>query len=369
MDSRTQQSSKAATVEARAPSAVKNPTSSLLSIRKVAKTFGKHAVLRDISLEIAAGEFLTILGESGSGKTTLLRIIAGFEHPTSGEVWMNSDRLDLLPPYKRRVNTVFQSYALFPHLTVEENVAYGPRVAGVPSSEIRPRVEEALAQVRMQAFAKYKPSKISGGQQQRVALARALVNRPQLLLLDEPLSALDANLRRQMQMELKALQREVGITFVFVTHDQEEAMVMSDRIALLRAGELEQVAPPDEIYNRPATSYAAQFIGHTNLLRAEVRGGTARCSVLSWPATAPDGSALFSLRPECIRPAGTNPNAVKFHARVINHSFHGASELVHAQTSSAQTLTVRSAQRGVLRGEVELEFDPQDAVPVRESEK
>jgi ABC-type Fe3+/spermidine/putrescine transport system ATPase subunit len=353
----------------RAFSRAQNSNSSLLSIRMIAKTFGKHAVLRDISLDVAGGEFLTILGESGSGKTTLLRIIAGFERPTSGEVWMSDERLDLLPPYKRRVNTVFQSYALFPHLTVEENVAYGPRAAGMSSAEIRPRVEEALAKVRMQAFAKYKPSRISGGQQQRVALARALVNRPQLLLLDEPLSALDANLRRQMQMELKTLQREVGIAFVFVTHDQEEAMVMSDRIALLRAGDLEQVAPPDEIYNRPATSYAAQFIGHTNLLRAELRGGTARCGVLSWPAAAQDGSELFSLRPECIRPAGTDPNAAKFHARVINHSFHGASELVHVQTSDAQTLIARISQRGVLRGEVQLEFDPEDAIPVRESEK
>src|SRR3954468_19014483 len=170
MDSKAEQGLKAvANVGTRA----QNPTTSLLSIRKVAKAFGKHAVLRDISLEVAAGEFLTILGESGSGKTKLLRIIAGFDHPTSGEVWMNSERLDLLPPYKRRVNTVFQSYALFPHLTVEENVAYGPRVAGVSSNEIQTRVEEALAKVRMQSFAKYKPSKISGGQQQRVALARA----------------------------------------------------------------------------------------------------------------------------------------------------------------------------------------------------
>src|SRR5579859_1909803 len=160
----------------------------------------------------------------------------------------------------------------------------------------------------MTAHAKAKPSKISGGQQQRVALARALVNRPQLLLLDEPLSALDANLRRQMQMELKALQREVGITFIFVTHDQEEAMVMSDRIALLRSGELEQVAPPDEIYNRPATSYTAQFIGRTNLLRAEVKNGLACSGSISWPVSAPDGSSLFSLRPECIHPAGRSPS-------------------------------------------------------------
>jgi spermidine/putrescine transport system ATP-binding protein len=352
---------------ARAHSPVQNPSSSLLSVRHVAKSFGRHRVLRDISLEVAAGEFLTILGESGSGKTTLLRIIAGFEHPTSGEVWMSGARLDLLPPYKRRVNTVFQSYALFPHLTVEENVAYGPRVAGLPSSETRTRVDEALAKVRMQAFAKYKPSKISGGQQQRVALARALVNRPQLLLLDEPLSALDANLRRQMQMELKALQREVGITFIFVTHDQEEAMVMSDRIALLRAGELEQVAAPDEIYSRPATSYTAQFIGHTNLLRAEVRSGMARTGALSWPTQAPDGNASFSLRPECIRLPNSGQNGVKFRALVVDYSFHGASELVRAQTSDGQTFTVRCAHRGMLRGEVELEFSPHDAIPVRDS--
>jgi ABC-type Fe3+/spermidine/putrescine transport system ATPase subunit len=341
------------------------PASSLLSIRAIAKQFGRHKVLRDISLEVAEGEFLTILGESGSGKTTLLRIIAGFEQPSSGEVWMQGERLDVLPPYKRRVNTVFQSYALFPHLTVEENVAYGPRVAKASSDQIRLRVDEALAKVRMQAFAKHKPSQISGGQQQRVALARALVNRPQLLLLDEPLSALDANLRRQMQVELKALQRDVGITFVFVTHDQEEAMVMSDRIALLRAGELEQVAPPDEIYSRPATSYAAQFIGDTNLLTADVHSGIASCGSLSWAVQAPDGSQLFSLRPECIRPAAGSEPAVRFRARVLDQSFHGASELVRVETGSNQILTVRTADRGALRGEVELQFDAADAVPVR----
>jgi spermidine/putrescine transport system ATP-binding protein len=369
MLSKPEQGSKATTVEARASSPVQSATSSLLSIRNVAKSFGKHTVLCDISLEVGAGEFLTILGESGSGKTTLLRIIAGFEHPTSGEVWMSGERLDLLPPYKRRVNTVFQSYALFPHLTVEENVAYGPSVVGVPSAQVRTRVAEALAKVRMQAFAKYKPSKISGGQQQRVALARALVNRPQVLLLDEPLSALDANLRRQMQMELKALQREVGITFIFVTHDQDEAMVMSDRIALLRAGQLEQVAPPDEIYDRPTTSYTAQFIGQTSLLRAEVRGGMAHAGALTWPTQAPEGAALFSLRPECIRAASAASDAVKFRARVLDHSFHGASEVVRVQASDELELSVRSSQRGTLRGEVELEFSPCDAVPVRDSEK
>jgi ABC-type Fe3+/spermidine/putrescine transport system ATPase subunit len=256
-------------------------------------------------------------------------------------------------------------------LTVEENVAYGPRVAKLPPEDIKSRVAESLAKVRMEAFAKYKPSKISGGQQQRVALARALVNRPRLLLLDEPLSALDANLRRQMQVELKALQREVGITFIFVTHDQEEAMVMSDSIALLHAGELEQVAPPDDIYSHPATAYAAQFIGHTNLLQAEISNGTARSAELSWPVNLPDGATSFSLRPECIRRA-QSPDAtgvVRFRARVLDHAFHGASELVRVQVGQSQILTVRTADRGALRGEVELEFDPKNAVPVRSANK
>ncbi|HUK47997.1 MAG TPA: ABC transporter ATP-binding protein [Terriglobales bacterium] len=351
----------------RASTPVQDAVRPLLQVKNIAKSFSKRPVLNDISLEVAAGEFLTVLGESGSGKTTLLRIIAGFEQPTSGQVLMNGERLDPSPPHKRRVNTVFQSYALFPHLSVEENVGYGPRVAGVPATEVKSRVDEALAKVRMQPFAKYKPAKISGGQQQRVALARALVNRPQLLLLDEPLSALDANLRRQMQIELKALQREVGITFIFVTHDQEEAMVMSDRIALLRAGELEQVAAPDEIYSRPATSYAAQFIGHTNLLKTEVQNGIARSGSISWPANAPEGSTLISLRPECIRPVSSDPSAVKFRARAIDHSFHGASELVRVETADGQVLSIRSNQRGLLRGEIDLEFSPDDAVPVRDS--
>ena len=202
---------------------------------------------------------------------------------------MGGERLDRLPPYKRRVNTVFQHYALFPHLNVEENVGYGLRVEKQSPAEIASRVEQALARVKMTVHAKAKPSKISGGQQQRVALARALVKRPQRLLLDEPLSALDANLRRQMQVELKSLQREVGIAFVLVTHDQEEAMVMSDRVALLRMGELEQVATPREIYSRPVTAYTAQFIGHTNLLRTDVRGGVVRCHSLSSVSAATGG--------------------------------------------------------------------------------
>jgi len=340
----------------------------LLSIRNVAKTFGRNVVLRDVSLEIAEGEFLTILGESGSGKTTLLRIVAGFESATSGELWMGSERLDAQPPYRRRVNTVFQHYALFPHLTVEENVAYGLRVAKRPDAEITQRVAEALDKVKMSAHAKKKPSKISGGQQQRVALARALVNRPQLLLLDEPLSALDANLRRQMQVELKSLQREVGIAFVFVTHDQEEAMVMSDRIALLRSGELEQVATPREIYSRPATAYVAQFIGHTNLLRASVQNRVARCGALSWTASLPDGPAVFSLRPEHIRLSGETeaPGTIRIRGRVLTQAFHGATELIRVECADGLVLTARTAS-AVPAERIELEFSPVDAVPVRES--
>lgn len=343
----------------------------LLSIRKVAKSFGKTPVLRDISLDIAEGEFLTVLGESGSGKTTLLRIIAGFESANSGEILMEGERLNLLPPYRRRVNTVFQHYALFPHLTVAENVGYGLRVARLANDEIATRVAQALAMVKMTAYAASKPSQISGGQQQRIALARALVNRPRLLLLDEPLSALDANLRRQMQVELKSLQREVGISFVFVTHDQEEAMVMSDRIALLRRGELEQVASPREIYSRPATAYTAQFIGHTNLLRAEVRAGVARCHSLSWPVALPDSAALFSLRPENIRlaRAAGESNTVRFRGTIRQQAFHGATELLQIECAHGLTLSVSMASRDNREGELELEFSPADAVPIRDSEE
>jgi ABC-type Fe3+/spermidine/putrescine transport system ATPase subunit len=342
----------------------------LLSIRNVAKRFGKNVVLRDISLEVAEGEFLTILGESGSGKTTLLRIIAGFETASAGEVWMGDERLDRQPPYRRRVNTVFQHYALFPHLTVEQNVAYGLRVARRPEAEVVSRVEEALGKVKMSAYAKSKPSKISGGQQQRVALARALVNRPRLLLLDEPLSALDANLRRQMQVELKSLQREVGISFIFVTHDQEEAMVMSDRIALLRSGELEQVATPREIYGRPATAYAAQFIGHTNLLRGEVRGGMVRCGSLAWSTSLPDGPALFSLRPENVRLVDGNTamaGSIRVRGTVRHQAFHGATELIRVESSDGLVLVVRTPGSGGALDDVQLEFSSADAVLVRES--
>ena len=343
--------------------------SALLEVRAVAKRFGTREVLKSLSLDIVAGEFLTLLGESGSGKTTLLRLIAGFEQPSSGEIWMSGERLDTLPAYKRRVNTVFQHYALFPHLSVRDNVAYGLRVKNAPKNEIGGRVHEALRMVKMKEFADARPSKLSGGQQQRVALARALINRPQLLLLDEPLSALDANLRKQMQSELKALQREVGITFLFVTHDQEEAMALSDRIALLRDGALEQIAAPREIYANPATAYTAQFIGQTNLLRGDVRSGVATCGPLRWQTSEADGAALYSLRPEAVHLAADGTSSVtsaRFRGVIRQQIYGGSSELLEIDCSGAQTLRARIPARGPLSGEHEFAFCAADAIRVRE---
>jgi ABC-type Fe3+/spermidine/putrescine transport system ATPase subunit len=341
----------------------------LLDVRSVAKSFGETEVLKNISLQIGAGEFLTLLGESGSGKTTLLRLIAGFEQPTSGEIWMSDERLDSLPPHKRRVNTVFQNYALFPHLNVRENVAYGLRVKTTPKAEIGGRVADALRMVKMGDFAEARPSTLSGGQQQRIALARALINRPQLLLLDEPLSALDANLRKQMQSELKALQRAIGIAFLFVTHDQGEAMALSDRIALLRNGALEQVASPREIYLQPASAYVAQFIGETNLLRAEVRDAVARWGSLQWKTMQAGGSALFSLRPEAIhfaKDAPHTPNGVRFRATISRQTYGGSTETLEIDCGDNRFLRVRIRASGPLAGEHEFIFSAGDAVSVKE---
>ena len=341
------------------------PGATLLEVRAISKRFGPREVLKSLSLEIAAGEFLTLLGESGSGKTTLLRLIAGFEQPTAGEIWMHGTRLDTLPPYKRRVNTVFQQYALFPHLNVSENVAYGLHAANTPRNEIAARVADALAMVRMQEYASTKPTKLSGGQQQRVALARALVNRPELLLLDEPLSALDANLRKEMQSELKSLQREVGITFLFVTHDQEEAMALSDRIALLRNGALEQVASPREIYAHPATAYTAQFIGQTNLLRAIVREGFADCGAFQFPCAKPDGSVLFSLRPEAIalaRNSSHSADAVRFSAAIHQQIYSGATELLELETATGTLLRARIPSSAPIAGTQDFVFSASDAI-------
>lgn len=323
--------------------------SPLLSLQNISKRFGGTAVLQNVSLEITNSEFLTILGESGSGKTTLLRIIAGFEQADTGEVHMDQQRIDLLPANKRRLNTVFQNYALFPHLTVFENVAYGLRARGVPSGELASRVTQTLTQMKMAEFAKRRPAQLSGGQQQRVALARALVNRPALLLLDEPLSALDAGLRRDMQLELKSLQRETGIAFVLVTHDQEEAMTLSDRIAILRHGRIEQLDTPRSIYNAPRTVYVASFIGNANLL--------------------PDGAVTYAVRPENIRivsSSQTKDNGGKRLQGTVRKSiFAGATELLDVECADGLLLTVRVPSGSAYGASVLLEIAQDHMIPVQ----
>jgi len=244
----------------------------LLQLTGVKKSYDQTEVLKDITLDIKHGEFLTLLGPSGCGKTTLLRLIAGFEQPSVGKIQLDGMQMAGLPADKRPVNTVFQQYALFPHMTVAQNVAYGLKIKKVPKAEIQTRVREMLAMVQMEHLANRRPQDLSGGQQQRVAIARAVINRPKLLLLDEPLSALDHKLRLQMQSELKRLQRELGITFVFVTHDQEEALSMSDRIAVMKDGRFQQIGTPIEIYETPANLFTAKFIGEANLFQAEVHG-------------------------------------------------------------------------------------------------
>ena len=261
----------------------------LIEIRNLAKSFGSVRAVDGVDLDINAGEFLTLLGPSGSGKTTVLRMIAGFETPDSGSIKLNNIDITYLPPYERDVNTVFQDYALFPHMDVASNIEYGLRVKGIDKKERRTKALEALEQVRLSGYEKRKPSQLSGGQRQRVALARALVNRPSVLLLDEPLGALDLKLRQQMQLELKELQREVGITFIFVTHDQEEALTMSDRIAVFENGKIQQLDKPSTIYEKPNNKFVAGFVGISNLI-----SGSAALEILGEAGT-------FTVRPEKIQ--------------------------------------------------------------------
>ena len=238
-----------------------------LELKEIKKSFTEgEAVLDNISLEISKGEFITLLGSSGCGKTTTLRIIAGLEQPDAGSVWLDGREVTGLEPNQRDVNTVFQNYALFPHMNVAENIGYGLKLKKVPKSEIKKKVSQMLELVQLEGYEKRKPSELSGGQKQRVAIARALVNNPKVLLLDEPLGALDLQLRRAMQIELKHLQKKLGITFIYITHDQEEAINMSDRIAVMKDGRIEQIGTPDEIYNHPKTSYVATFVGNANIL-------------------------------------------------------------------------------------------------------
>lgn len=268
----------------------------LIEIRNLAKSFGAVKAVDGVDLDINPGEFLTLLGPSGSGKTTVLRMIAGFETPDSGSVKLNGKDITYLPPYERDVNTVFQDYALFPHMDVISNIEYGLRVKGVEKSERSKKALAALAQVQLSGYERRKPSQLSGGQRQRVALARALVNRPAVLLLDEPLGALDLKLRQQMQIELKQLQREVGITFIFVTHDQEEALTMSDRIAVFDRGKIQQIDKPSAIYERPKNTFVADFVGVSNLI-----SGNAAQVILGKTGT-------YTVRPEKITLGDVNGN-------------------------------------------------------------
>src|SRR6476659_8525546 len=289
----------------------------ILELHGLTKRFGDFAAVDDLSLDIAAGEFLTLLGASGSGKTTTLRMIAGFEPPTSGEILMTGTPIAALPPFKRDINTVFQHYALFPHMSVRENIAYGLRMRRVPAAEREERVSQALAMVKLDQLGARSPRQLSGGQQQRVALARALINQPRLLLLDEPLGALDLKLRKEMQLELKHLQVRLGITFVYVTHDQEEALTMSDRIVLMRQGRIEQVGTPRDLYDRPVSRYVADFIGETNILTGTVVQEGPHPVVLKHEETLLSGwsdaalpigaSAWLSVRPEAVHIAIDHP--------------------------------------------------------------
>jgi putative spermidine/putrescine transport system ATP-binding protein len=245
-------------------------TTPAVRLEAVRKMYGEVTAVADIDLDIATGEFFSMLGPSGSGKTTTLRMIAGFELPTAGRVLLDGQDVSRLPPYDRDVNTVFQDYALFPHMTVAENVGYGLMIRKVRKDERRSRVDDALRMVRLEGYGARKPGQLSGGQRQRVALARAIVNRPRVLLLDEPLGALDLKLRQQMQLELKAIQSQLGITFIYVTHDQDEALAMSDRIAIFDRGRIEQIGTPAEVYERPATAFVAGFVGTSNVLEGPV---------------------------------------------------------------------------------------------------
>ena len=241
-----------------------------IRFEKVSRYFGDVKAVDTVDLQIQDGEFFSMLGPSGSGKTTCLRMIAGFDRPTSGQIFLFGQEVSNLPPFERDVNTVFQDYALFPHMTIEDNVAYGLMIKGMPKAERMKRVDEMLDLVRLPGFGYRKPSQLSGGQRQRVALARALINHPKVLLLDEPLGALDLKLRQQMQVELKSIQKRVGITFIFVTHDQEEALTMSDRIAVFNEGKIEQVGMPSDVYEKPATPFVAGFVGTSNLISGDV---------------------------------------------------------------------------------------------------
>src|SRR4051794_22532474 len=279
----------------------RDPGAADVRLTALFKRYGAAAAVDGVDLEIARGEFFTMLGPSGSGKTTTLRLIAGFERADAGTVELGGRDVTGLPPYARDVNTVFQDYALFPHMRVGENVEYGLRIKKVPRAQRRSRAAAALEMVRLGGYEDRKPSQLSGGQRQRVALARAIVNRPQVLLLDEPLGALDLKLRQEMQVELKAIQRDVGITFVYVTHDQEEALTMSDRLAVFNAGRIEQVGPPAEVYEHPASTFIAGFVGISNVLERDGRRFTVRPEKVRWLADGEPASDRLHVETGVVR--------------------------------------------------------------------
>jgi spermidine/putrescine transport system ATP-binding protein len=329
----------------------------------VVKKFGDAVAVDRINLEVRDGEFFSLLGPSGCGKTTTLRMIGGFEQPTSGLIELKGKDVTWLPPYHRDVNTVFQSYALFPHLTIYENVAFGLRRKRVKDSEIKSRVSEMLALVELPGFEKRKPTQISGGQAQRVALARALINRPAVLLLDEPLGALDLKLRKQMQVELKRIQQEVGITFIYVTHDQEEAMTMSDRIAVMNKGRYEQLGDPEGLYERPTTRFVAGFLGISNLLPATITGTADNYAIAQLgddarvrvPKALVNGQTTIEVgvRPEKIRmhklEATPPPGSNELQGTVVDASYLGVSTsyVVEAQSGARLTVYEQNVERTV----------------------
>ncbi|WP_255603235.1 ABC transporter ATP-binding protein [Oscillochloris sp. ZM17-4] len=324
-----------------------------IELRDVVKAFGDVYAVDHVSLQIRDGEFFSLLGPSGCGKTTSLRMIAGFEYPTSGEIMIHGREMSSTPPHLRPVNTVFQSYALFPHMSVEQNVAFGLEMKGVAKADLGPRVQEALEMVRLTGYGARRPRQLSGGQQQRVALARALVNHPEVLLLDEPLGALDQKLRKEMQLELKGLQERVGITFIFVTHDQEEALTMSDRIAVMSHGKVLQVGTPTEIYERPSCRFVADFIGETNFVEGKVvesAGGYAtietadgiRLRGCSARPLSSGAAATLSIRPEKVRllPQGEgsagDENALPVRVERVNYI--GSDTRITVRLSDQRTL-------------------------------
>jgi len=335
----------------------------MVELRDVTKRFGTFEALQCTNLEIKAGEFMTFLGPSGCGKTTCLRLISGFDAPTSGQIFIDGRDVTWDPPYRRDVNQVFQSYALFPHLTIYENIASGLRMKRVSAPEIKKRVDRVIQMTSLEAFIDRKPAQMSGGQRQRVALARAIICEPKVLLLDEPLSALDAKLRAQMRIELKLLQKKLGITFIFVTHDQEEALAMSDRVAVINEGRVEQIGTVHEIYYQPATRFVASFIGETNIIQAEVIGADATHTLcrlegeltLRIPISpTPVGSKiLLSLRPEKIRLHRADPRGMNsFPARITMEVFKGAVDDLTLVTEGGLELRALLANDG----QTELDF-------------